>query len=208
MEPRATGQFIDDFYGADPLAERYQESVSSGRVEIAYDYEGSHGGAVMAQSDEDNGDYAEFRTLNPVAFSRGKAAVLRARFAVSHITDLHAQIGFKRDATHYVCLDYRPASSVKWRLRSVNGAGDVSVLHADTADANWHTLELRFLNALGAAELVLDGDESKRISMAGASIAAGRFALFARVQTLAALGGGNHREVWLDYWAAAQGRLL
>lgn len=207
MEPRATGQFIDDFYGTNWVQERYQDTVSNGYAEIAYDFEGSHGGVLAVVSEDAINNYAKIATASPVQWSRGKRATVRARFSVSALTDAQYQIGLMNDATHYVALDFTTASSSKWRLRAVNGAADNVAASSADADANWHTLELRMLGTGLGAELVLDGAEAAKLTLADGVLPTGRLYLFAYTKTTANLGGGATRELWIDYWAAMQSRL-
>lgn len=176
---------------------------------------GAGGSYTTAEGDDDdlsgsliiiaNGGYAEVNTLDVCPWKRSQRPVVRARFRLSHTTDVEARIGLENaEDDEYIALNARSADG-DFRLTVKTGGvvtKNVAFATPISLDTAWHTLELRLLGTGAGAELVLDNNEANKATVADGDLFTAALSLFARMEDPAL----TTRNLYVDWWSATQTR--
>ena len=204
MDARHGGSFFDEFLGDAPVADRYNIDDTNGTVALVTDGPDKVDGVLRLAAGPDLGDFVLIYT-DPEAFTRWGRARFFARFRVPKIDSVYIELGFRFDLNNYVVLKVDTDTDFDWHFEANAGGVTSTQDYGGHIDTDWHTVEIRLLGGGGAAELVLDADESNKLTIADANLPDKAFFPWAYCYLLYDYSATlQTRDLLLDYWGAHQ----
>lgn len=202
MDARHGGSFFDDFLGNAPVADRYNIDDTNGSVALIADGPDKIDGVLELAAGPDLGDFVSIYT-DPEAFTRWGRARFFAKFRLPFQDSTYIELGFRFDASNYIVLKVDTDTDFDWHLEANVGGVTTTQDYGGHIDGDWHTVEIRLLGGTGAAEMVLDGDEASKLTIADANLPDKAFYPWAYCYLLFNYVTQT-RDLLIDYWGAHQ----